>query len=96
MLLYEFCATDYPQFITEISIAWLNAGLSHKNAPALNLKPYTKPLPENITAIKGLATDSMRFYFLSDNFHNYFFGFDRSIKHSEPLFIGITPKEKKE
>lgn len=96
MLLYEFCATDYPQFITEISIAWLNAGLSHKKAPALNLKPYTKPLPENITAIKGLATDSMRFYFLSDNFHNYFFGFDRSIKHSEPLFIGITPKEKKE
>ena len=34
LLLYEYCIKNYPQMLTEISVAWINAGCSLKKKPA--------------------------------------------------------------
>jgi radical SAM superfamily enzyme YgiQ (UPF0313 family) len=36
ILLYDFCCENYPEILTDISLAWINAGCSLKKKPAEN------------------------------------------------------------
>ena len=37
ILLYDYCSEHYPEMLTDISIAWINAGCSLKKKPAENV-----------------------------------------------------------
>lgn len=86
-LLYEFCAARYPSFLTEISVAWIMAGIPFAKEPGGKLKPWNGSLPPDTLLLHGEYTTGMRLYFLPDGSREYWFGFDRGRSASRPLFV---------
>jgi hypothetical protein len=82
LLLHEFCTLRYPQRLTGIGQAWVEAGLPLGKEPARNLRPL-RELPEELHVIAGERTKDMRFSQLSDRVY----GFDRAVHRQKPAFI---------
>lgn len=86
-LLYEFCESRYPEYLTDISVAWIVAGIPFAKEPSRRLKPWNGGVPTGITVLAGEYTDIMRMYYLPDEVKEYWFGFDRGRSASKPLFV---------
>ena len=47
LILYDFCKKHYPGYLTQVSIAWIEAGMSLKKAPAEKVRTKRQVPPRN-------------------------------------------------
>ena len=87
-LLYEFCERYYPMFLTDISVAWIVAGIPFAKEPSKRLEPWNKEIPEDVVNVIGEYESVMRVYHLQGEKDEYWFGFDRGKSASKPLYVG--------
>lgn len=88
-LLYEFCKQHYPAYETEVSIAWIEAGMSLKKIPAERVKTKHQQPPEYWKVIYGTYRDDLRLCYLPNlqaEGKGYWFGFETEIQQTVPVF----------
>lgn len=88
-LLYEFCKQHYPAYETEVSIAWIEAGMSLKKIPAERVKTKHQQPPESWKVIYGTYRDDLRLCYLPSRQaegKGYWFGFETEIQQTVPVF----------
>lgn len=93
LILYEFCKQYYPVHSQDVSIAWIEAGMSLKKAPAESVKTKRQLPPEHWEVIYGKYRDNLRLCFLPLNEEinqGYWFGFETEIQKPEPVFKAIN------
>lgn len=89
LILYEFCSTHYPAYQTAATIAWIEAGMSLKKAPAEKVKTKRQQPPQQWEIIYGEYKESLRLCFLpidTETQDGYWFGFESEIQKPEPVF----------
>ena len=93
VILYEYCKTHHPNRLTEISIAWIEAGCSLKKEPAgditkiKNLDAYLQGCNLNMSAKYGIAAPSHRYFLLSSSDSRLIFGYDSELHQPSPVFM---------
>lgn len=89
LILYEFCSLHYPAYQTAATIAWIEAGMSLKKAPAEKAKTKRQQPPQKWEIIYGEYKESLRLCFLpvdAETQEGYWFGFESEIQKAEPVF----------
>ena len=88
LILYDFCKNHYPDYLTQVSIAWIEAGMSLKKAPAEKVRTKRQLPPENWEIEYGAYRENLRLCFLptDEEGHGYWFGFESEIQKREPVF----------
>lgn len=88
LILYEFCKQHYPNYRDEVSIAWIEAGLSLKKLPAENIRTKRQIPPEQWTVLYGTYKESLRLSFLpvGNKQKGYWFGFESEMQKLKPTF----------
>ena len=89
ILLYEFCKENYPQYTTEVAIAWIEAGMSLKKVPAEKVKTKRQLPPEQWEVLYGNYHEKLRLCFLpvdEEQSQGYWFGYESEIQKAEPVF----------
>lgn len=92
-LLYLFCQEHYPSYVTEVTLAWIEAGMSLKKRPAEGVRTkHIQPFGE-WTVIYGEYTEHMRLCFLSTaEGDGYWFGYDTTTQGVGPVFRAESKK----
>lgn len=93
VILYEFCKKQYPDYQMQVSIAWIEAGMSLKKLPAEKVKTKRQIPPEAWTIVYGEYKETLRLCFLPTDQEEqigYWFGFESEIQKSEPVFKAVT------
>lgn len=93
ILLYEFCKTNYPQHLTEVSIAWIEAGMSLKKSPAELIKTKHQSAPESWTIVYGEYNTNLRLCFLPERDSKsggHWFGFETEVQNIYPVFRAFS------
>ena len=89
LILYEYCKVNYPDYLTDASIAWIEAGMSLKKLPAEKVRTKKQIPPKDWTVIYGQYKPTLRLCFLPDDGtmeHGHWFGFESEIQMSKPVF----------
>ena len=88
LILYNFCKNHYPDYLTQVSIAWIEAGMSLKKVPAEKVRTKRQVPPESWEVIYGSYREKLRLCFLpvDEDGHGYWFGFESEIQKIEPVF----------
>lgn len=84
VILYEYCRTNYPEHVCDVSIAWILAGFSLKKEPAGNvikIKHCEEYLEE--------PCPTLRYYLYSSNDRQIIFGYDSETHQPTPVYIKI-------
>ncbi|MDR2586348.1 MAG: DUF4080 domain-containing protein [Prevotellaceae bacterium] len=84
LLLYDFCLSHHPSYISHLSAAWIKAGYSLKKAPGLHAVPYNCPTNRDTT---------IRYFHLPSSSGGYWFGFDRNQERRKPVTVLQFPPE---
>ena len=92
VLLYEFCEKRYPMFLTDISVAWVVAGIPFAKEPSRRLITWNQEIPEDLECLIGEYEEVMRVYYFSGENEEFWFGFDRGKSASKPLFVARRQK----
>ena len=93
VILYEYCKANHPDKLTDISLAWIEAGFSLKKEPAgstvkiKNLESYLSKENSQMDIIYGDASPSHRYYLLTASDHNYIIGYDSEQHYPSPVFM---------
>ena len=93
LILYEFCKQNYPDYRTQASIAWIEAGMSLKKLPAEKVWTKRQIPPATWNIIYGEYKESLRLCFLpadEKGEHGYWFGFESEIQKASPVFKART------
>lgn len=94
LILYEYCKLFYPEYQTDVTIAWIEAGMSLKKPPAERVRTKRQTPPMTWEVIYGEYKETLRLCFLPmDNTateHGYWFGFESEIQKSAPVFKART------
>ena len=92
VILYNFCKNHYPDYLTQVSIAWIEAGMSLKKVPAEKVRTKRQVHPESWEVIYGSYREKLRLCFLpvDEDGHGYWFGFESEIQKIEPVFKAIS------
>ena len=92
LILYNFCKNHYPDYLTQVSIAWIEAGMSLKKVPAEKVRTKRQIPPESWEVIYGSYREKLRLCFLpvDEDGHGYWFGFESEIQKIEPVFKAIS------
>ena len=88
LILYDFCKNHYPDYLTQVSIAWIEAGMSLKKAPAEKVRTKRQLPPESWEVVYGAYRENLRLCFLpvDEEGHGYWFGFESEIHKIQPVF----------
>ena len=92
MILYEYCRTHYPEMLTEIAIAWIEAGLSLKKEPAgnivriKNIGSFLEMNKMDISKGYGDLEPAHRYYLLMADDRRILFGYDSETHSPSPVF----------
>lgn len=85
-LLYLFCQEHYPSYVTEVALAWIEAGMSLKKRPAEGVRTkHVQPSGE-WTVIYGEYNERMRLCFLPVDDGGHWFGYDTTTQCVGPVF----------
>ena len=90
-ILYEYCKSNYPELLSEISVAWIEAGYSLKKEPAGNvtkIKHLDAYLAENncqLSVEYGQLSSSHRYYLLTASDKSVIFGYDAQTHQPSPV-----------
>lgn len=87
-LLYLFCKEYYPDYTTEATVAWIEAGLSLKKRPAERVLTGRLQPPASWTVLYGTFNETLRMCFLPDGADGdgYWFGYDSMSQRPAPIF----------
>ncbi len=90
-LLYLFCQERYPDYAIEVTVAWIEAGMSLKKRPAERVR--TKHVQPSATwiVLHGEYTDKLKLCFLpvDEDGHGYWFGYDSTSQCPTPIFKAV-------
>ena len=88
LILYAFCKEHYPTELTQVSIAWIEAGMSLKKAPAERVRTKHQQPPARWDVVYGSYRPDLRLCFLptDDEGHGYWWGFESEIQKIQPVF----------
>ena len=89
LILYEFCKTHYPTHLIDVTIAWIEAGMSLKKAPAELVRTKHQTPPAEWNVVMGVYTPSLRLCFLPSSSNlttGYWFGFETDTQKASPVF----------
>lgn len=91
-LLYLFCCDHYPDYVTDVTVAWIEAGMSLKKRPAEGVRTKHVHPSEAWTVIRGEYVDTLRLCFLPiDNAgRGYWFGYDTTSQCPAPIFKAVS------
>ena len=95
VILYEYCKVHYPAKLTDISIAWIEAGYSLKKEPAgqitkiKNLDMFLAENPCNFSVEYGTADHSHRYFLLTAESGKFLFGYDSQEHQPSPVFKAL-------
>lgn len=84
VILYEYCQRQCPDYVDEVSIAWIRGGFSLKKSPAGNVvkvKDVESYLPE------GSYNPSFRYYLFSSGGRRIIFGYDSQVHQGVPTIV---------
>lgn len=93
LILYEYCKLAYPAYRLQASIAWIEAGMSLKKAPAEHVRTKHQVPPEQWKVLYGTYKESLRLCFLplsEGTERGYWFGFESEIQKTAPVFKAIS------
>ena len=82
VILYEYCRTNYPEHVCDVSIAWIQAGFSLKKEPAGNVVKL-KHLEEFLEE----PCPTLRYYLYTSNNRQVLFGYDCETHQPSPVFM---------
>ena len=100
VILYGYCKENHPASVTDVSIAWIEAGCSLKKEPAgdiIKIKHLDAWLTENhcqMTAEYGTADPSHRYYLLTSRERKIVFGYDSLTHQPAPVFRAEIHQQK--
>lgn len=92
VILYNYCKDNHPEAVTDVSIAWIEAGCSLKKEPAgeiVKIKHLESLLQESnyeMSIKYGNPCDSHRYYLLTSHGSRYLFGYDSQLHQPSPVF----------
>lgn len=93
VLLYEYCKSKCPEYLTDISIAWIRGGFSLKKEPAGNilkikhLDAFLEEKKLKMTVVYGTLVPSHRYYLLKGSDRLILFGYDSESHKPEPSMM---------
>ncbi|GCB33664.1 B12-binding domain-containing radical SAM protein [Bacteroides faecalis] len=92
LILYNFCKSYYPDYLIQVTIAWIEAGMSLKKIPAEKVRTKRQTPPKNWQIIYGTYRENLRLCFLptDEEGNGYWFGFESEIQKIEPVFKAVT------
>lgn len=93
VILYDFVKENYPTYLQEVTLAWIEAGLSLKKAPAEQVKTKRQTPPQHWEVAYGSYKEGMRLCFLpidAAQEHGYWFGFDNESQLHKPIFRALA------
>ncbi len=90
-LLYLFCREHYPSYVTDVTVAWIEAGMSLKKRPAEGVRTKHIYPSEEWIVVYGEYAETYRLCFLpaDDEDHGYWFGYDTSTQCTVPVFKAV-------
>ncbi|WP_417129930.1 DUF4080 domain-containing protein [Phocaeicola sp.] len=92
ILLYHFCKEHYPHFLTAMSRAWIEAGMSLKKEPAERVRTKHVTPPEEWTVCTGTYHDDLRLCKLPapEEGRCYWYGFETESQQLRPVFAAVS------
>ena len=93
LVLYEYICRQAPDYATDMSVAWIEAGMSLKKQPAERVRTKRQTPPEAWQVIRGTYHEKLRLCFLPTDDgggHGYWFGFESEIQKAAPVFKART------
>lgn len=92
ILLYQFCKTHYPHFLTAMSRAWIEAGMSLKKEPAERVRTKHVTPPKVWTVRTGTYRDDLRLCKLPapEEGRCYWYGFETESQQLRPVFTAVS------
>lgn len=93
VILYEYCKGNHPEKLTDVSVAWIEAGFSLKKEPAgnaLRIKHLNAFLEEEslqMSVVYGQPEPSHRYYMLASDGRRILFGYDSESHQPSPVFM---------
>ena len=87
-LLYLFCQKHYPDYVIDVTVAWIEAGMSLKKRPAEGVRTKHIHPSEEWNVVYGECSEKLRLCFLpiDDEGHGYWFGYDTTSQCVVPIF----------
>ena len=87
-LLYLFCREHCPKYVTDVTVAWIEAGMSLKKRPAEGVRTKHVRPSEGWRVLYGEYSDALRLCFLPTDGegHGYWFGYDTMSQCPAPVF----------
>ena len=89
LVLYLYIKEYYPSYLTQASIAWIEAGMSLKKQPAERVKTKHQTPPEHWEVLQGKYHEHLKLCFLPtdmEGLHGYWFGFETETQKITPVF----------
>ena len=89
LVLYLYIKEYYPSYLTQASIAWIEAGMSLKKQPAERVKTKHQTPPEHWEVLQGHYHERLKLCFLptdTECLHGYWFGFETETQKITPIF----------
>ena len=89
LVLYLYIKEYYPSYLTQASIAWIEAGMSLKKQPAEHVKTKHQTPPEHWEVLQGHYHERLKLCFLptdTECLHGYWFGFETETQKITPVF----------
>ena len=93
VILYEYCREHHQERLTDISIAWIEAGCSLKKEPAgditkiKNLEAYIQEEGHQMAVEYGTASALHRYFLLTSPDRRIIFGYDSELHQPSPVFM---------
>lgn len=97
-LIYLFCKEHYPNYVIDVTIAWIEAGMSLKKRPAEGVRTKHVQPSETWRVIYGEYTEKLRLCFLptDEKGHGYWFGYDSTSQCPTPVFRAVRDERLKD
>ena len=91
-LLYLFCREHYPNDAIDVTLAWIEAGMSLKKRPAEGVRTKHIQPSDTWDIIYGEYTENLRLCFLpiDESGHGYWFGYDSTSQCPTPIFKAVS------
>ena len=94
VILYEYCREYYPEKLAEVSVAWIEGGLSLKKEPAggitkiKHLETFLENEDLELSTKYGQTDPTHRYFLLKSADRNIIFGFDSQNHQPSPVYKG--------
>ena len=95
IIIHEYCKMNHPDKLTDISLAWIEAGFSLKKEPAgniqkiKNLEIFLRDNGYKLDIRYGDASPTHRYYLLKSSDRKFIFGYDSQLHQPSPVFHAL-------